>query len=238
MYQHKDVNVKIFIMNDYTYSRPLNLFGYCRQCVIIQALSLSMNYLAHAYLSFADPDILTGNMISDFVKGKTRFDYSPGIQQGISLHRAIDRFTDEHEATKTAKEIFRPAYRLYSGALVDVVYDHFLAADEKIFSDNELKAFAGTVYAALDLYFPILPEKFRLMFPFMKRQNWLYNYRYRWGIEKSLGGVIRRAAYLTESETAFRLFNENYTTLQACYESFIKDVSPFARGEFEILKQT
>ena len=29
-----------------------------------------MNYLAHAYLSFGDPDVLTGNMISDFVKGK------------------------------------------------------------------------------------------------------------------------------------------------------------------------
>jgi acyl carrier protein phosphodiesterase len=29
-----------------------------------------MNYLAHAYLSFGEPDILAGNMISDFVKGK------------------------------------------------------------------------------------------------------------------------------------------------------------------------
>ncbi len=36
-----------------------------------------MNYLAHAYLSFGDPDILAGNMISDFVKGKKKFDY-PG----------------------------------------------------------------------------------------------------------------------------------------------------------------
>jgi acyl carrier protein phosphodiesterase len=29
-----------------------------------------MNYLAHAVLSFQQPDILTGNMISDFVKGR------------------------------------------------------------------------------------------------------------------------------------------------------------------------
>ncbi len=36
-----------------------------------------MNYLAHAYLSFNDPDVLAGNMISDFVKGKKKFDY-PG----------------------------------------------------------------------------------------------------------------------------------------------------------------
>lgn len=34
-----------------------------------------MNYLAHAYFSFGDPAILTGNMISDYVKGKKQFDY-------------------------------------------------------------------------------------------------------------------------------------------------------------------
>jgi acyl carrier protein phosphodiesterase len=35
-----------------------------------------MNYLAHAYLSFNEPEILTGNMISDFVKGKKKFEFS------------------------------------------------------------------------------------------------------------------------------------------------------------------
>ena len=89
-----------------------------------------MNYLAHAYLSFDDPEVLAGNMISDFVKGKKKFDYPFRIQQGIMLHRLIDDFTDNHPATKEAKEFFRPDYRLYSGAFVDVVYDHFLAIDE------------------------------------------------------------------------------------------------------------
>lgn len=194
-----------------------------------------MNYLAHAYFSFSHPGILTGNMISDFVKGKKRYDYDLEIQKGITLHRVIDRYTDEHEATKTAKEVFRPAYRLYSGALVDVVYDHFLASDKGLFSEEELKVFAKKVYAVLEEYYPVLPEKFQRMFPFMKQQNWLYNYRFRWGIEKSLGGVVRRAAFLTESETAFRLFNEHYTTLQACYESFINDMMSFARREFDKL---
>lgn len=64
-------------------------------------------------------------MISDFVKGKKKFDYPQGIQRGIMLHRMIDTFTDAHETTKEAKEVFRPHYRLYSGAFVDVVYDHF-----------------------------------------------------------------------------------------------------------------
>ena len=59
-----------------------------------------MNYLAHAYLSFNDPEILVGNMISDFVKGKKKFDYPLRIQAGIMLHRIIDEFTDGHPATR------------------------------------------------------------------------------------------------------------------------------------------
>ena len=31
-----------------------------------------VNYLAHAYLSFGIPDIVVGNLISDFIKGKKR----------------------------------------------------------------------------------------------------------------------------------------------------------------------
>src|SRR5262245_44062659 len=105
-----------------------------------------MNYLAHAYLSFNDPEVLVGNLINDFVKGKKRFDYPKGIQRGIALHRAIDNFTDQHDATREAKAIFRPAYRLYSGAFVDVVYDHFLAIDENEFSERSLFEFSVKVY--------------------------------------------------------------------------------------------
>ena len=94
-----------------------------------------MNYLAHAYLSFDDREILTGNIISDFVKGKKKFNYPSRIQAGIMLHRLIDNFTDEHAATREAKEFFRPHYRLYSGAFIDVVYDHFLATDETEFTE-------------------------------------------------------------------------------------------------------
>ena len=109
-----------------------------------------MNYLAHAYLSFGNPEITVGNLISDFVKGKKKFDYSEGVQRGITLHRNIDSFTDDSEATKKAKEVFRPAYRLYSGALVDVAYDHFLATDEKEFTPEALFRFSQDVYAIMD----------------------------------------------------------------------------------------
>ena len=76
------------------------------------------------------------------------------------LHRAIDTFTDAHEATKEAKEIFRPHYRLYSGAFVDVVYDHFLATDKTEFTEHSLLDFSQQVYTTLDKQAQWLPEQF------------------------------------------------------------------------------
>jgi acyl carrier protein phosphodiesterase len=187
-----------------------------------------MNFLAHAYLSFHHPGILTGNMISDFVKGKKRYDYPPEIQRGISLHRSIDHFTDGHDATRKAKIIFRPDYRLYDAAIVDVVFDHFLANDESVFDDESLLNFTKDTYVLLDGYIDYFPEKFSRMYPYMKMQNWLYHYRHRQGIEKSLAGLVRRSLYMKESETAFRLFNENFEYLQQCYHDFFPAVKKMA----------
>ncbi|MDX1936524.1 MAG: ACP phosphodiesterase [Flavihumibacter sp.] len=191
-----------------------------------------MNYLAHAYLSFNNPAILTGNLISDFVKGKKQFEFDSQIQKGIQLHRAIDAFTDEHAATKTAKEIFRPAYRLYSAAFVDVAYDHFLATDPNHFTDTSLAVFARHSYALLQPFSPVFPDKFKAMFPYMQSQNWLYNYRLAYGIERSFQGITRRAAYLSDFETAFSLFNQHYHQLKACYDDFFPQLYNFSQETY------
>ncbi len=188
-----------------------------------------MNYLAHAYLSFNQPEILAGNMISDFVKGKTKFDYPPGIQKGIALHRAIDEFTDTHPATKTAKEFFRPAYRLYSGAFTDVVFDHFLALDKNEFANQHvLENFSIQVYQILEEKNSLLPLRFQSLFPHMKKHNWLYNYQFCSGIEKCFAGLVYRAKYMFEPETAFTVFKENYAALKDCYQGFFPELKAFS----------
>lgn len=188
-----------------------------------------MNYLAHAYLSFQQPEILVGNMISDYIKGRKQFDYPLSIQKGIKLHRTIDQFTDTHAATQQLKSFFRPQYRLYSGAFADVVYDHFLANDKMEFSSEvELKQFADSTYQILETMTDFFPEPFQKMFPYMKEYNWLYNYRYKWAIEKSFGGLVRRAAYLTESKIAFEIFNKHYDAMQICYADFFPLLKKYA----------
>lgn len=184
-----------------------------------------MNYLAHAYCSFRHKEWMVGNMISDFVKGRKQYDYPAGIQEGIRLHRLIDAFTDDHYATKRAKEIFRPHYRLYAGAFVDVVYDYFLANDFTCFSNGEaLMEFSQYTYQVLTEYHNVLPENYQQMYQRMKMQNWLYNYKHHWGMEKSFGGVVYRSKYLSESNSAFELFIKNMEELQLCYNAFAPDL--------------
>lgn len=175
-------------------------------------------------------------MISDFIKGKKQFDYPVAIQKGIKLHRAIDNFTDTHAATHELKSFFRPQYRLYSGAFADVVYDHFLANDVNQFStEKHLEAFAVTTYQLLENFTSIFPPPFQKMFRYMKEYNWLFNYRHRWGIEKSFGGVVHRAAYLTESEKAFEIFNRHYAAMQICYNNFFPDLKKYSFNQWEEL---
>ena len=195
-----------------------------------------MNYLAHAYLSFNQPDILTGNMISDFVKGKKKFDFSSEVQKGITLHRAIDEFTDFHPVTQIAKSYFKKDYRLYSGAFVDVLFDHFLANDKNQFADeNELDSFCKKTYIILQNEQVGMPEKFLQMLPYMQQQNWLYHYRTMDGMQKSFAGLARRAVYLNESEIAFKIFEDNYDELSKCYQLFFPELKNFAFQQFNQL---
>jgi len=187
-----------------------------------------VNYLAHAYLSFNQPEILVGNMISDFVKGKKKFDYADTIQKGITLHRAIDEFTDAHDATKQAKSFFKKDYRLYSGAFVDVVYDHFLANDPNEFTKKTLKEFSSRVYGQLSVYEDFFPEKFKKMFYYMRSDDWLFNYQFKQNIYKSFAGLVRRALYMDEYQTAYTIFETNYNELKLCYENFFPLVKNFA----------
>ena len=188
-----------------------------------------MNYLAHAYLSFGEPDILIGNMISDFIKGKKQFDYLLPVQKGIQLHRAIDEFTDFHAVTKEAKQLLKQAAGGYAGAFIDVVYDHFLALDSEVHSKADWDFFSADVYRQLSFRETELPEKFRHILPYMISQNWLVNYRELTGIENSFRGLCHRAIYLSDSKPIFELFITQYDKLQHLYFQFFPDVKKFAR---------
>jgi acyl carrier protein phosphodiesterase len=195
-----------------------------------------MNYLAHAFLSFNDTDILAGNMISDFIKGKKKFDYPDRIRMGITLHRKIDEYTDSHPATRQAKQFLKTTAGLYAGSFVDIIYDHFLANDSYEFKEGALSAFTQETYARLDLNEKWFPEKFKKFFFYMRMQDWLLNYRTTRGIHNSFEGLCRRAKYIDDPEPVFEAFIEHYEELKMAYEYFFPHVKTFAFNELLYLR--
>lgn len=191
-----------------------------------------MNYLAHAFLSFNNPQILVGNMVADFVKGAKKFNYPLQVQHGMQLHRAIDAFTDAHTITKQIKQVFVPTYRLYAGAFLDICYDHFLATHFNNYSNMPLLKFTENTYQILNNNAKNLPLLFSKILPYMQSQNWLYNYKYKWGIQKSFEGLKHRAKYITETVTAYQLFTVHYNLLQTGFVAFFDDLYKFTEQEY------
>src|SRR5665213_700385 len=95
-----------------------------------------MNYLAHFFLSGDKENLILGNFIADSVKGKQIELYAEEIRVGIKMHRSIDFFTDTHAVTSRSKNLLRNEFNHYSGVIVDIFYDHFLAKNWNEFSDE------------------------------------------------------------------------------------------------------
>lgn len=189
-----------------------------------------MNFLAHAYLSFGDSEILIGNLIADLVKGKQIEQYPENVQRGIRIHRQIDSFTDSHPVTQQAMQLLRPSAKKYAGAFLDVSYDHFLALDKHNEPEDGWLVFADKCYQQIELYGEVLPPQFCSMFMYMRSENWFSNYQYRWMIERSFDRLQNRATYLPDDVTVFSDFEKNYIEIGKSYEEFFPQLKSFARS--------
>lgn len=189
-----------------------------------------MNFLAHAYLSFGIPEILVGNMIADLVKGKQIEQYPESIRQGIHIHRQIDSYTDSHPVTQQTMKVFRGSAGKYAGPFLDVSYDHFLALDTLNEPSQGWKAFAEDSYSHIEKYSEILPPKFCSMFMYMKSEDWLYSYRYKWMIERSFERLRSRANYLADDAPVFDDFMRHYKEIESGYKVFFPQLKEYVQG--------
>jgi acyl carrier protein phosphodiesterase len=185
-----------------------------------------VNYLAHAYLNGTRSDeVLMGNMMGDFVKGKKWQLFDKPIQEGILLHRQIDVFTDVHPAVSRAKVLFRPFYGLYSGILTDTLFDYFLANDlEKFPNEQALEKFTNHIYEVIDQREHLMDEKMKYVTYHMKLHNWLYNYKNKEGIIRSFNGMAKRIFNLGNADKANEIFLNNQTELNECYSHLMNDL--------------
>ncbi len=186
-----------------------------------------MNFLAHLFLSGDDESVMVGNFIGDFVKGSQLSDYPPEIQKGITLHRNIDHFTDQHPVVLESKVRLRSKFRHYAPVIVDVYYDHFLAKDWSLFSNVSLKDYTEKFYDIIGSYFDILPKGVIQMLSYMTRDNWLYNYQSIAGIDRALSGMSRRTKFDSKMEEAAQALELHYELYKSEFHRFFPDLTNY-----------
>lgn len=179
-----------------------------------------MNFLAHIYLSGNDTELQIGNFIADGIRGKDYLNFPERVSQGIMLHRNIDTFTDQHPIFKQTKKYFQPEYGLYSGIIVDMVYDHFLAKNWNDFHDQKLELFVDKFYNTLDFNYTILPQKTQLLLPIMKSENWLVSYKELEGLRNILIKMDNRMKNKSNMQNAIKDLTLNYKNIEQEFNLF------------------
>jgi acyl carrier protein phosphodiesterase len=179
-----------------------------------------VNFLAHAYLSGGEKDLIIGNFIADSVKGKDYHIYREGIAKGILLHRKIDSFTDQHPIVFQTKTVLRPYFGKYSSVVSDIYFDHFLASYWNEFSSEALFDFTEYVYSIIKEELSVLPKDVQYFFPYMVKNNWLYNYQTFYGMERAFEGMSRRAKFDSNMEKGVEVLKENYKFFEEKFRQF------------------
>lgn len=181
-----------------------------------------MNFLAHIYLSGNNDLLKIGNFMADSIHGQNYNHYPPEIKKGILLHRSIDSFTDMHPIYRQSKHRLHEKYGHYSGVIMDIFYDHFLAKNWAVYSEVRLEDYAQTFYKLLQDNFELLTTKAQGMLPYMMGRNWLVSYASIEGLQMILfqmdhrtknrvamhEAIIELKQYYLEFETEFKLFFE------------------------------
>ncbi|MFK7951283.1 MAG: ACP phosphodiesterase [Ekhidna sp.] len=183
-----------------------------------------MNFLAHIYLSGNNEELMVGNFIGDFVKGNQLDEYSPSIQQGIRLHRAVDYFTDTHDIVLQSKKKLREKYRHYAPVIVDVYYDHFLAKNWSQFSSIPLKEYTHSFYETMTKYQNQIPKGVIHMLNYMSKDNWLFNYQFIEGMDKALTGMSKRTKFDSKMEEASGSLEEYYDEFSEEFFAFFPEL--------------
>lgn len=185
-----------------------------------------MNFLAHIYLSGDNDLVKIGNFMADSIRGHSYDTYLQEIQKGVLLHRSIDSFTDMHPVYRQSKHRLHEKYGHYSGVIMDIFYDHFLAKNWKNYSDIPLDIYADTFYHLLKDNHEILTERVKGMMPYMFARNWLVSYATIDGLQMIMFHMNHR----TKNRVAMQ---ESIVELQLFYTEFEQEFTLF----FEELRQ-
>ncbi|GEC78717.1 ACP phosphodiesterase [Flavobacterium aquatile] len=183
-----------------------------------------MNFLAHIYLSGNNDMLKIGNFMADSIRGHHYLDYPDDIRKGILLHRYIDTFTDAHPIYRKSKHRLHEKYGHYSGVIMDIVYDHYLAKNWSKYSNEKLEDYADSFYKLLQDNCEILTDKIQKMMPSMIARNWLVSYATLDGLEMILFQMDYRTKHRVHMQEAIVEVKQFYTEFEEEFTLYFEEL--------------
>ena len=150
------------------------------------------------------------------------------------LHRFIDSFTDQHPVTRSSKKYISDRYRLYSGIVVDIFYDHFLSSKWDKYSKMTLPVYVRNRYKILDSGFSHFPRGVKNWFPYFIKSNWLETYTSFEGLSMVFKRMSYRTSLPDHSDYAVEQLAVHYEELEAGFIEFFDEICGYVTKEFEI----
>jgi acyl carrier protein phosphodiesterase len=197
-----------------------------------------MNFLAHAYLSPPQPPgLLVGNLLADLVKGSARLALPPDIRAGFALHRDIDAFTDTHPIVIHCGELLAPRWGRYSTVLIDIFFDHCLAAHWPTYSPIPLATFVRRTYDAVRPFQSLLPERAQTGFHHMANDDWLTSYARLDGIALTLTRLSQRLRHDIDLAPAVEDFRTHAPAIHQDFATFFPQLQARCRAGIQACSQ-
>ncbi|NIP39778.1 MAG: DUF479 domain-containing protein [Candidatus Dadabacteria bacterium] len=188
-----------------------------------------MNYLAHAYLSDKSEESIIGNLLGDFVKGNPDQHYDGEILKWIKIHRKIDSFTDSHTVFRSSKRLISHERRRFSGIIIDICFDHFLAKNWHEFSNEEFSVYVKKVYSILERNKGILPQRLISILPRLVSEDWFTSYKSLEGIGSTLNRMSKRLRRDNSLAGSVDEIAGNYSELEANFFRFFPEAINFVK---------
>jgi acyl carrier protein phosphodiesterase len=109
--------------------------------------------------------------------------------RGAQRHKAIDAFTDAHPIVRLSRSRLSVRHRRFSGVLIDIFYDYFLARSWTDHADEPLESFTAAFYRDVKAHPLPLPASARTTLDRIVEHDLLGQYRRLDGVENSLRRV-------------------------------------------------
>lgn len=189
-----------------------------------------MNFLAHLALSGNDPEIMVGNLMGDFIKGRLEGRFTDGVRQGLELHRRIDRFAEGNPHFIGSRQRLDGRFGLFRGALVDLFYDHFLARNWHRYHGQPMLVFIDECYGTVARLRHVLPERLEQRLPELFG-DWLPSYRDMAGIEVVLKRMSVRFGRPNPLADGAGELQRHYRELEEDFFLFYPELQAFVANE-------